>query len=138
MSAIADIQKILFNAVEDGSFGLPVAYENVNFDPKGLDGYLSVFLLRAPTLLAELSWNGCDNHSGILQIDINYPQGAGPTIHAEMADQINAVFKNGATFAGSVENVNIQNVSAGIMQVANGWATLTMTIEYYSYSGRVQ
>ena len=138
MSAIAEIQQILYNAVEDGGFGLDVAYENVKLDPKDKPAYLACFMLRAPTEQAELSWKGCDEHQGIFQIDINYPQGSGPTVHVEMADQINAVFKSGATFAGATENVNIRNVSAGIMQVAQGWATLSLSIEYYVFSGRVQ
>lgn len=138
VSAIAEIQKILFAAVEDGNFGLPVAYQNVNFDQSTKDAYLSCFILRAPTVQAELGWNGCDNHSGILQIDIVYPQDAGPTVHAVKADEINAVFYNGRTFTGDNENVNIENVSAGAMQINQAWATLPMTIEYYSFTERVQ
>ncbi len=138
VSAIASIQKILYKAVQDGGFGLDIAYENVKFDPKSKDGYLSCFMLRAPTLQAELGWVGCDLHTGIFQIDINYPQDSGATAHAEMCDQINAFFKSGATFAGPTESVNIQNVSAGVMQVAQGWATLSLSIQYYVFSGRVQ
>jgi len=138
VSAIAEIQKVLYSAVESGGFGLPIAYENVKFEPADKSGYLSVFMLRAPTLQAELGWVGCDNHSGIFQIDINYPEGEGPTSHAEMADTINAIFKSGGTFTGSTINVNIQNVSAGVMQIANGWATLSLNIEYYAFTERVQ
>ena len=138
MPMIAQIQKILFKAVQDGGFGLDLSFENVTFDPKSLSGYLSCFLLRAPTFQAELGWKGCDNHSGILQIDINYPQDSGPTAHAQKADEINSYFYNGRTFTGDKEKVNIQNVSAGVMQIAQGWSKLSMTIEYYSYTERVQ
>ena len=138
MSAIAEIQKVLFKAVQDGGFGLPIAFENVTYDPKDGSGYLSCFLLRAPTLQAELGWKGCDSHTGILQIDINYPQDSGPTIHAQKADEINAYLYSGRTFTGDTEKVNIQNVSAGVMQIAQGWSTLPMTIEYFSFTERVQ
>jgi len=39
VSAIASIQKILYKAVQDGGFGLDIAFENVKFDPKAKDGY---------------------------------------------------------------------------------------------------
>lgn len=138
MSAIAEIQKILLSAVENGGFGLPIAYENVKFEPADKSGYLACFVLRAPTLQAELGWVGCDSHTGIFQIDINYPEGEGATQHVETADAINAVFKSGGTFTGSAISVNIQNVSAGVMQIANGWATLSLNIEYYAFTERVQ
>lgn len=138
VSAIAEIQKTIYKAVQDGAFGLPVAMPNESFDPKDKTGYLALFLLRAPTVQAELGWVGCDSHTGIIQIDINYPQGKGDTLHAEMADSINAVFKSGATFAGATISVNIRNVSAGQLQIGQGWATLPLTIEYFAFTERVQ
>lgn len=137
MSAISEIQKVIYKAVQDGAFGLDVAYPNDTFDPTGSAGYLGLFLLRAPTVQAELGSEGCDLHTGLIQIDINYPQGKGDTLHAEMSDTINAWFRSGATFAGAAESVNIRNVSAGPLQIGQGWATLPLTIEYFAFSGRV-
>ena len=138
MSAIANIQRILLEAIENAGFGLPIAYENVKFDATPGEPFLACFILRAPTVQAELGYKGCDERTGIFQIDINYPENSGPTIHAEMADDINLFFRSGATFTGNQFRVNIRNVSAGVMRIGNGWATLPMTIEYYSFTERVQ
>ncbi len=138
MSAIANIQRILLQAISNGNFGLPIAFENVNYDATNGEPFLACFVLRAPTVQAELGYAGCDERTGIFQIDINYREGSGPTVHAEMADDINAFFRSGETFTGNDFRVNIRNVSAGVLRIGNGWATLPMTIEYYSFTERVQ
>lgn len=138
MSAIASIQRILLEAIQNAGFGLPIAFENVNYDASNGEPFLACFILRAPTVQAELGYKGCDERTGIFQIDINYPEGSGPTVHAEMADDINLLFRSGATFTGNDFRVNIRNVSAGVMRIGNGWATLPLSIEYFSFTERVQ
>ena len=138
MAAITNINQTLVKAVNDGGFGLPIAYENIKFDKEVSSAYLSVFNIRAPTVQVELSWEGCDQHSGVFQIDINYKQGQGVDVLTQKADEINAVFKNGAVFAGTEESVNISNVSAEPVSIGRGWATISMTINYYVFSRRVQ
>lgn len=137
MAAITEINQILVKAVQDGSFGLDIAFENIKFNPKGKTAYIALFNLRSPTIMAELGPMGCDLHTGIMQIDVNYEQGGGIDELLEKADAINAIFKNGATFAGANENVNITNVSALPAVISRGWATVSMTIEYYVFSQRV-
>jgi len=138
MATITEINQILVKAVQDGAFGLDIAFENIKFDSKQQDSYLALFNLRAPTVQVELGALGCDQHTGIFQIDVNYKQGGGIDELLEKADEVNAVFKNGATFAGSNENVNITNVTAEPVAIARGWATVSMTINYYSFTTRVQ
>ena len=138
MSAIASIQRILLETIQNAGFGLPIAYENVNYDASNGEPFLACFILRAPTVQAELGYRGCDERTGIFQIDINYPEGSGPTVHAEMADDINLLFRSGATFTGNDFRVNIRNVSAGVMRIGNGWATLPLSIEYFSITERIQ
>lgn len=138
MSAIASIQRILLETIQNAGLGLPIAYENVNYDASNGEPFLACFILRAPTVQAELGYKGCDERTGIFQIDINYPEGSGPTVHAEMADDINLLFRSGATFTGNDFRVNIRNVSAGVMRIGNGWATLPLSIEYFSFTERVQ
>lgn len=138
MAAITEINQILKKAVQDGAFGLPIAFENDGYDPAGVPAYIAIFNLRAPTVQAELGWQGCDRHTGVFQLDVNYKQGGGTDELLEMADNVNAVFFNGQDFAGTSENVNITNVTAEPVTIAQGWATVSMTINYYVYSRRVQ
>ena len=62
--------------------------------PKSLEAYLACYVLRAPTLQAELGPQGCDAHTGLFQIDINYREGGGPTEALSKADLVTAL--NGA------------------------------------------
>jgi len=140
MAAITEINQILVKAVQDGGFALDsqIAFENFTFNKDDLDFYLAIFNLRAPTELAELGAEGCDKHQGVFQLDVNYKQGGGVDELLTKADEINAVFKNGATFAGASESVNITNVTAEPVTTAQGWATVSMTINYYCFTLRVQ
>jgi len=137
MGAIAEISKILYANMDLGTFGLPVAYEGLDFDAKGQAAYLSCFVLRAPTLQAELGPQGCDAHTGIFQIDVNYREGQGATALLEKADEVNAYFYSGRYFESSEETVNIRNVSASRLNIAGGWSTINLTIEYQVYSKRI-
>ena len=138
MASITEINQILKKAVADGAFGLPIAYENSSFDPDDNAAYIAIFNLRAPTVQAELGWNGCDQHNGVFQLDVNYKQGGGTDEILEKADEVNATFFNGQTFAGTNENVNITNVTATPVSIARGWATVSLTINYYVFTLRVQ
>jgi hypothetical protein len=140
MAAITEIDQILVKAVQDGGLALDsqIAFENFTFDKNLTDFYLAIFNLRSPTVMAELGLQGCDMHQGVFQLDINYKQGNGMTEMLTKADEVNAVFKNGATFAGANESVNITNVTAEPVVTAQGWATVSMTINYYCFTQRVQ
>lgn len=137
MAAIADISKILYANMELGGFGLPISYEGIDFDAKGNQAYLACYVLRAPTLQAELGSQGCDAHTGIFQVDINYREGDGATEALQKADEVNAYFKSGAYFTDGQETVNIRNVSASRLNIVGGWATINLTIEYQVYSKRI-
>jgi len=138
MAAITEINQILKKAVSDGAFGLPIAYENSAFDPGDNAAYIAIFNLRAPTVQAELGLNGCDRHNGVFQLDVNYKQGGGSDVILEKADDVNATFFNGRTFAGASENVNITNVTSTPISIARGWATVSLTINYHVFTQRVQ
>ncbi len=137
MGAIAEISRIFYSNMDLGGFGLPVAYEGLDFDAKGVSAYLACFMLRAPTLQAELGPNGCDSHTGLFQVDVNYREGQGATALLEKADEINAYFYSGRYFESSTETVSIRNVSASRLNIAGGWSTINLTIEYQVYSKRI-
>ena len=137
MGAISSIGKILYKALEDGNLSMPIAFEGLDFDPAGEEAYLACYILRAPTLQAELGSVGCDAHTGIFQVDINYREGIGATLALNKADEVNFLFKSGASFTDSVEVVKIRNVSASRLNLVGGWATINLSIEYITYSQRI-
>ena len=138
MSAFEGIDKAFVGAIVDnGSFGLPVAFENDRYDDSDGEPYLRVFLLPAPTTQATLGDTGCDEHIGIFQINIKYPTNTGASIIKQKADEINAIIKSGATFTNDDVNVRIKNVSIQNVTVSDGFAVLPMLIEYFAFTERL-
>jgi len=136
-TTFADIDEIFNIAVLNAGFSIDVITENLDYSPNISTPYIAAFLLPLPTVQASLGSNGCDNQSGIYQLDINYPKDQGTTALKEMADEINGVFFSGANFSNSNLTVNIKNVSINRVIVQNGWASLSVSIEFYAYSMRV-
>lgn len=131
------IDEIFNIALIAGNFGLDIATENVTFKPMDGSAYLAAFRLPLPVTQATLGDNGEDLHSGIYQININYPQDSGMTVLYDKADAINLVFKSGATFTSGTTKVRIKNVSVERVIVSGGFATLPLTIEYYTFLERL-
>jgi len=138
MAVFDDISKALKGIMLDNDFSLPVIYENA-FDEAQPIGtaFLAIFQLPAQPTQATLGDAGCDLHTGIFQIDINYPSGEGMALLVQKADEINAVIKSGATFTNNGLNVRINNVGISRLVVSDGLATINITIEYNSFSTRV-
>ncbi len=136
-TGLYDLTKGFLKAVNAGSFSLPIAYENVDYQPEGNDPWLAVFQLPLQPVQASLGDDGCDFHEGILQIDINYPASTGRTLLDAKADEINAYFKSGATFTENDIKIRIENVGLARVVVDRGWITGNLNIEYYAYSERL-
>lgn len=137
MGVFNSIDKILAKAVIDGAFGIPHTFTNEDFKPSDHSSYLNCTILPSPVLVATLGDNGCDDHSGIFQIDIRYREGTGITQHKKTADVINIQFANGKYFTDGEVSLRIENVSIAPLLIGGGWASLPMTIEYQVYSRRV-
>lgn len=138
MGAFAEIDNIFNIALLNAALGgIVVVTENLDYSPQSGVPYVAGYLLPAPTVQASLGRDGCDNHSGLYQIDINYPKDNGTTDLKVTADLVNQVFFSGAVFTLNNVVVNIRNVSIDRVVIAGGWATLSTTIEYYSYTQRI-
>ena len=91
----SDIRKAFNIAVGNAGFPIEIAYENTKFETNLTSPYLQLFLLPVQPVQASLGDMGCDLHTGIFQIDINYAQSEGVTDLDAMADQINTLFTLG-------------------------------------------
>ena len=128
----------LFNvAVLNGGFTIPVATENVAFDPKAGTPFIAMNLLPLPVIQSSLGVSGCDKLTGILQLSVNYPQDQGMTSLLAKVDEVNQVFKAGAVFVLSPLSVTIKATSTNRVRVAQGFATIDLSIEYFSYTDRL-
>jgi hypothetical protein len=118
-------------------YDVEIATENVSYDPRSGVAYISTHLFPLPVYQATLGSEGVDMVSGLFQISVNYPADSGMTDLLTKVDELNSVFKSGAQFTISPYWVNIRNVSNTRVIVSNGFATIHLTIDYFSHIQRL-
>ena len=70
---------------------IPIAYENVHFDPPANAVYLRCFLLPADTTDNTIKGD-LTEYRGLFQVTIVYPAGVGPTSAESLASEIAALY----------------------------------------------
>lgn len=134
--SFAKIKSALVSAYETGAFGLPTAYENRDFDPINTGPWAAVYVIPNQPEVATLGSIGTDQHEGILQIDLNYPAGAGDGDVLTKADEIGAVFKAGTYVDHDGQQVYIVGCGRSQGRRELGMYRISLTIEWYARTAR--
>ena len=138
MTTFINIKKALDNALMSNDFGgLTAVLENIDYDTTTDQPFLSAFLLPGQPEQIGLGDNGTDRHTGIYQIDINYKTHRGVMNHMVIADEINTVFKSGADLVWDGVCVRIESTGITPIRTGNGWAVMSVSIDWYSTTQRV-
>ena len=109
--------------------------ENIDAPTDTSTPYLSSFQLTGAVEEADLNVN--EFREGIYQIDINYASHLGSASINKMADSLNAVFKTGACFEFGDICLCVTSVELSPLRVDNGWATRSLSINWYTYTPRL-
>ncbi len=137
MGYFEDLTKAFDNPLID--FGsdnnIAVALENIDAPTSVNTPYLASFMLLSDTEQADLFWT--EQRAGVYQIDINYASTKGSAPINKMADLINLAFKAGNTFQRNAICAEVQSVSLGPLQVENGWATRSLSINFIAFTARL-
>ncbi|MEG2376876.1 MAG: phage tail terminator-like protein [Clostridia bacterium] len=137
MGYFEDLTKAFDNPLID--FGsdnnIAVALENIDAPTSVNTPYLASFMLLSDTEQADLFWT--EQRAGVYQIDINYASTKGSASINKMADLINVAFKAGNTFQRNAICAEVQSVSLGPLQVENGWATRSLSINFIAFTARL-
>jgi hypothetical protein len=107
-----------------------VAWENVAFSPVTGVPYLRPFLLPGEPFQAELGTAGCNRHTGIYQISVYSPAGAGVLSLNTLVASIVDHFKRGTTLTYSTTTLTIQKAYPGPMMQETDWVHVPITIQY--------
>lgn len=86
----------------------PIAWENVNYEPKAKTLFLRATSLPAPTVQACFGDTGRDLHVGIFQVDVFIPEKQG---RSTWPDSIADHFKRGTVLTQNGVDVRITTVS---------------------------
>lgn len=100
MTVEATIADGLLRALSNAPIGLfvPIVYPNMPFQPAG-ETYLRASYVPSATSSVDLvQW---DRHSGILQIDVMWPENRGVSGGLRLADEIAQYFKRGTRIVES-------------------------------------
>lgn len=119
MSQLA-IQNALVGAYIDDGPRIDTAYEGMQFKP-GNAAWGSVYMLPAGAGPVTLGVGGEDEHIGVMQIDINVPQGFGTAQLLELSQQVLDVFISGRRFSCDDQSVLIASASRNPIRNIDGW-----------------
>lgn len=114
---------------------IAVALENIDAPTSVNTPYLSSFMLLSETEQADLFFT--EQRAGVYQIDVNYASAKGSAPINKMADLLNVAFKAGNTFQRNAICAEVQSVSLGPLQVENGWAKRSLSINFIAFTARL-
>lgn len=129
------IQNALVGAYIDGGLGIDTAYEGMQFKP-GENAWASVFMLPAGAGPATLGVGGEDEHTGIMQIDINVRQGFGTAQMLELSQQVLDVFVSGRRFTCDNQSVLIASASRNPIRNIDGWLRGGVSVNWLARTTR--
>ena len=132
MAAYYEIHQALTQSVIDLALGLPVAYENSNFDPE-VDGGSQFIDLT--TLFGEqevISKDSVDESPGIYQISVYTKSGVSVKTALNTVDTILANYRHNDTFTNGAQTVYILNSSRNAGRNDNGWYIIDISIVFKS------
>ncbi len=89
---------------------VPVAWENVDFDPPEGGVYWRSFLLPGDPSAVGLGTAAENFHVGVYQVDVVAPAGSGWGVASESAAKVISLFKRGTDMTGS--NIHLRVTSA--------------------------
>jgi len=130
MTAYYEMHKSLTQSVIDLGLGLPIAHENINFNPESVDEYLSInILFDAQNTVTKTD---LDDVMGFLQISHYVKSGIGNGSTYDLISILSAAYPHAAQFTHSDQVVNIQNIAVNKRGNDNGWYTTDFTINFWS------
>lgn len=135
--SIAKIRSALVQAVQAGSFGLSVVYENTNsFTPQADTPWAAFSLSMTPPNVASLGDSGQNEYTGFAQLLLSHPLNSGAGASLEKADEIAAAFKPGSLLTYQGQAVRITRSGADSPFIDQGYYKTPVTIYWRAFAER--
>ena len=130
--AYLGIHKALTQSVIDLSLGLPIAYENSDFNPEtdGGNSYLAISVLYDDQ--QTVNKTNLDDVNGFLQITNYTKSGSSVGDMYALVDTLNAAYPHARKITSGNQVVNIQNIAVNKRGNTNGWYATDFTIYFWS------
>lgn len=133
----ANVRSALTQAFVNGAFfsSSNVAWENKKFDPPANPWARFTYIPNQPEV-ATLGDEGQDELTGILQIDLNYPQDNGLKDVSDKYESIRTIFAPGNIFTHAGQWVRISSCGRSHGRIVDNYYRVTITIMFYAYINR--
>ena len=128
------IDQAFTQAFLSGSFGLPIAHENDNYEPIAGTPYAEIYLI--PNDITPATLADSDETDGIFRINLRYPSDTYSIIAKTKADEIFSLFKIGTRLSYDGQKVTITGQSRGRGINEGGWYVLPLSIAYRAFLPR--
>lgn len=116
---------------------MPGVYENATYEPEADQAWFEFYYIPNAPVVVTMGDAGFDEHTGIVQINLNYPLNAGSGSALAMADQIRALFPAGSRHTFNTQTVKVRSCGVtGAGQLVNGYYQLILTITYTARTTR--
>lgn len=122
------IHQALTQSIIDLALGVPIAHENVDFDPSGVDSFIDVTLL--PAITEVISKDTLDVESGIYQVSAYVRTGVSTAPIYAIADAVQGFYKHGVELVNGAQTVFIDHTERNGGRNLNGWFILDLSINY--------
>lgn len=130
------IEKALIKAVRQVDNTTPMGYPNDELEDKPDGLWLQLHNLRSTSVPVTLGDVGEDNHPGLLQIDINYPQNKGSKQVLLKADEFASFFTAGKSLSYNAQEVKVLSSSLSPGRYVGGYYRVSLTVNYYARTTR--
>jgi len=133
--------RAITQSLKDANFGLDVAWPNVVYSAKTVNGEPQPFLEliisvsnKAPLTLG--GDDGLDRVNGLFMINVRYATNRGAVVADDMVGKILDYYAVGRRFVYEGQAVRVVGVSTEPGAPDFGWYKVTVTVKYESYQGR--
>lgn len=120
----------------DGMIGIPYLVLNSEEKAPNKSPYAEVVFLMAPPVVFTLGDDGLDEHRGVMQVLLKYPQGVGSGDLDEKADAIRESFRAGLKLIYDGQEVMIVNSGAGNQTPVDNRFACPVSIQFYAFTRR--
>lgn len=116
--------------------GIPFFVPNEEVKSPNSQAYAEVSFLLSPPVVYTLGDDGMDEHRGIMQVLLKYPQGSGFGDLGEKADAIRESFRAGLKLQYDGQEVMVVNCGAGNQMNYDNKFVCPVSIQFYAFTRR--
>lgn len=130
--SLDEVQRALYSTVVGWLGAVPVAVENEPFTKPAKSKWASLHFLPNTPSVETLGADGQDLVDGVLQLDLNYPAGAGSSGARLDYESIRALLPAGARPAYNGQEAVILSCGRSPGRTVDGWYRVSITISWYA------